>query len=230
VRREITAQIVWCYQALGRTAEACEEFLLIVRSDPQTIHFDCIPLAWVPGQPPVALERKAREWLDRKDLAVARLLGASHLLSSSVRQSALARLEELASESDARVAQLAAAQTWRAQVVSADDAQLRAWEAAVEAMPEPLRAGPYCVLARGWAQRGNPEQAALAWLRVPVVYPRHRVLAARALVESGRALEKLDRDRQAARLYDEAARMYPDTPSAAEARAALEAIGKEHAG
>ena len=56
VRRDILAQAVRCYDALGRPAEAGAFFLLLVGDDPDTQHFDCIPLGWVPGQPDAALE------------------------------------------------------------------------------------------------------------------------------------------------------------------------------
>jgi hypothetical protein len=53
VRRQITAQIVWCRQYLGETARAVEEFLSLVESDPDTPHFGCIPLAWIAAEPSI---------------------------------------------------------------------------------------------------------------------------------------------------------------------------------
>ena len=152
------------------------------------------------------------------------LLGASHLITTSARPAALNRLKQLALGMDGRIARLAQAQTWRAAVVTADARQLARWEAAIEAMPEPLRAGPYYVLGLGWAQRQAWEQAALALLRVPILYPQHRTVAARSLLDAGRSLEKLDRPHQAAGLYRELMKDYPNSRSATEARARLEEL------
>lgn len=222
VQREITAKMVWCCRALGDSESAGREFLGLVQDDPRTPYFSCIPLAWVPSQPPLGLEQAATEWLRLEQMPAAVLLGASHLMSTASRPKALDKLNRLAADPDGRIALLALAQTWRAAVVTADERQLADWQATIERMPESLRAGPYYVLGLARAQRQQWDGAALAWLRVPVLYPEHRVLAARSLVEAGRVLEGLGRSEQAARLYDEVVNRYSKTPSEAEARARLE--------
>jgi tetratricopeptide (TPR) repeat protein len=226
VRRQITAQMVWCYRALGRLEEAGEEFRVLVQSDPTTPYFACIPLAWMPSPASIILERTARQWLDQDEIPAAVLLGASHLMSTSSRAAALAKLKRLTTGTqDGRIAFLALAQTWRAAVVTADPEQIKAWNETIERMPESLCAGPYYVLGQAWAQRQAWEQAALAWLRIPILYAEHRELAARALLDAGHALEKLGQADQAARLYGELIRDYPDDPSAGEARAWLKETG-----
>ena len=93
-------------------------------------------------------------------------------------------------------------------------------------MPEPIAAGPYFLLGLARAQRQQPEQAALAVLRVAILYPQRRALAAQSLLEAGRVLEGLDRKQSALRLYRELIRDYPERARAvAEARARLEEIG-----
>ena len=222
VRREITAKMVWCCRALGESESAVGEFLILIQDDPRTPYFACIPLAWVPSQPSLSLERAAAEWLKRDQMPAAMLLGASHLMSTASRPKALDRLNRLATDPDGRIALLALAQTWRAAVVTADDRQLADWQATIERMPDSLRAGPYYVLGLARAQRQQWDGAALAWLRIPILYPAHRLLAARSLMDAGRALEKLGRFEQAARLYDEVVNRYSKTPSEAAARARLE--------
>jgi len=229
VRRQITAAMVWCYRALGRPELAAEEFLLLIRSDPQTLHFECIPLAWVPSQPSVVLEQSARQWLTRQEMPAAVLLGASQLMSTALRPAALARLRQLTADPDRRIAQLARAQTWRAAVVTADGEELAGWQTAVEEMPQPLRAGPYYVLGLAWAQRQDWEQAALAFLRVPILYPQHRSIAARSLIDAGQSLERTGGTGQAARLYRELIETYPETRSATEARNRLEELAAQGA-
>ncbi len=221
VRREILAQAVRCYDALGRPAEAGTFFLLLVEDDPATPHFDCIPLGWVPGPPDAALEQAARQWLN-SDQPAAVLLGASHLLSTSLRPKAAARLRELQHTTDPRVARLAEAQGWRVDGLQSTPAQRARWLRAIEAIPEALRAGPYFALGQAQAGAGEYEQAALSLLRVAIVYPRQRPLAARAALEAARALERTGHADHAARLYHELVDDYPDQPRiVAEAKSRL---------
>ncbi len=211
VRRDILAQAVRCYDALARPVEAGTFFLLLVADDPATRHFDCIPLGWVPSQPDAALEQAARQWLD-SDQPAAVLLGASHLLSTSLRPRAVARLGELHTAADPRIATLAEAQRWRVDGRQSTPQQHAGWLRAIEAMPEPLRAGPYYALGQAQAAAGTHEQAALSLLHVAIVYPRHRPLAARATLEAAHALEQLGQADHAARLYRELIDDYQDQP------------------
>ncbi len=221
VRREILAQAVRCYEALARPAEAGTIFLLLVEDDPSTQHFDCIPLGWVPGPADPALEQAARGWM-ASDRPVAVLLGASHLLSTSVRPQAAARLRELRDAPDPRIATLAEAQQWRVDGVRSTPAERARWALAVEAMPELLQAGPYFALGQAQAQAGEHEQAALSLLRVAIVYPRRRTLAARAALEAARSLEHIGQAEHAERLYEEILQEYKDQPRVvAEARSRL---------
>ena len=224
VRRQIIAQIVWCYRALDQPRRAGEMFLLLIPNDPNTPHFGCIPLAWIARQAPSELEPAARDWLKRPEPA-ARLLGASHLLAGRDRPAALSELGRLAAGADRRVAYLALAQTWRTELVTASAEQVDGWSRAVERMPEPIAAGPYFVLGRARAQQQQPEQAALVLLRVAILYPQHRWLAAQSLLEAGRSLAQLDRTSGALRLYREVIGTYPEqTRAVAEAQSRLEEL------
>jgi len=223
VRRRIIARMVRCYSSLNQPAAAGETFLLLIRGDPKTPYLDCIPLAWVSRQPDPALEQSARLWVVRSEPAAV-LLGASYLLVGRNRAAALSKLKTLAAESEGPIAQLALAQTWRAAVPTVDERQLVAWRRTIENMPEPLAAGPYFVLGRGLSQMKQWEQAALAMMRVPILYPQQRSLSAQALLDAGRCLERLERTKQAVHLYRELMREYPETRPIAEARARMEAI------
>jgi len=228
VRREITAQIVGCYRALERPERAGAEFLdVLIAADPHTPHFACIPLAWMPTQPSLAVERAAAEWIRRDDEPAAVLLGASHLVSTSERGAALDRLSRLATDPDERIARLAYAQTWRAVVVTADRPQRDRWRASIEAMPAALRAGPYYVVGLAEAHHQRWEAAALAWLRVPILHPDHRLLAAQSLVDAGRSLERLGQADGAVGLYREVVERFPNTPAENEARGRLRQMNGE---
>ncbi len=227
VRREILAQMVRCYRATQRIELAARSFLMLLQSDPQTPDFDCIPLAWVTEQPSPAVEQAAQSLLANAEPAAA-LIGASYLMSTSSRTQALGRLRRLAGEADPRIALLAAAQLWRAAAATADAAQVDAWQQTVERIPEPLRAGPYYVLGQARMRRGQWEQAALALMRAPLLYPGDRRLAAASLVGAGRALEQLGRRDKALRLYRELLQTYPEqTRAVDEARQQLQKAGQE---
>ncbi len=208
-RLRIITGSVRCYQALDRPELAGEAFLLLVRDDPQTPQFNCIPLAWLPRRPSVSLEQTAGKWLGRNE-PTSQLLGASHLLTTVNRSQAMATLRRLAVGSDRRVAQLAMAQTWRTTLTTADDEQLDAIEQTIRRMPERFTAGPYFVLGRAYLQRQQWEKAALALLHVPILYPLQRPLAAQSLADAGRAMEQLGQTDQAVRLYRELIRTYPE--------------------
>ena len=117
---------------------------------------------------------------------------------------------------------MAQAQIWRAQVTVADASQLAGWQQAIAQMPEAVRAGPYFLLGQAWARQGQSDKAALALLRVPLVYPENRALAARSLLEAGRCLADAGRRDEAAGLYREALEKYPETSAAADARTRLD--------
>ncbi len=226
VRRRILAAQVRCYRALDQLDLAGATFLLLVSDDPETLDFDCIPLAWATRPLPVALEDAARGWMQREEPA-AKLLGASHLLTSGARQTAIARLRRLSTDPDRRIAQLATAQGWRATVTMAEESDVDSWQRMIQQMPEPLAAGPYYVLGLARLQRGHFERAALALMRVPILYPNQRRLAGRSLLEAGRALEQLGRIKQAAGLFRELITNYPeDQRLVAEAKSRLETLGQ----
>ena len=227
MRRQIMAQLVWCHRATGQLQIAGREFRSVIWEDANSPYLSSIPLTWIASQPPGTLEQAAKSWLNLEKEPAMVLLGASHLLSTSAQAVALDRLERLAVTAEPPVNQLALAQTWRVSVVTADARQLAAWEDTIRRMPEPLRAGPYYVLGLGRARQNDWEEAALALMRVPILYRRHHVLAARSLLDAGQSLEKLDRRSQAARLYNEVLGDFAQTPSAAEARVRSEGLRTE---
>lgn len=221
VRREITAEIVWCCRALGQLSAAAGEFLLLVRADPATPYFDCIPLAWYPSAQSAQLDQDARNWIRQESIPAAVLLGASYLLPTELGGAAIDRLQKLSTGADKTIAQLALTQTWRTAVISADAAKITSWERNLESLPPRLRAGGYYVVGQGWARLGEWEKSALALMRIPILYPRDRQLAAQALLDSGMALERLQRRDEALGLYRELLKDYPESPRVAEAQARL---------
>ena len=226
VDREITARIVWCYRALGQPTFAAAEFLLLVRADPATPYFDCIPLSWFSSFRSQSMEQAAQGWLREETMPAAVLLGASYLLHTQHASTALAKLQALAKSKDKNVASLARAQAWRPTVISVQASQVGRWQQMVEEMPEELRAGPYYVIGQGWARAKELENAALALIRIPILYPNHRELAARALYDAAAALGKVSRQQEANRLYGELIQKYPESPLVADAQGRLKAASE----
>jgi TolA-binding protein len=110
----------------------------------------------------------------------------------------------------------------------ADAAELERWREILTKIPEDLRGGPYFALGRALAANGQSEAAAIALMRVPILYAGDsRRLSAAALLYAGRELTKIDRTEEAASLYREILRDYAKTPAAADANAQLKRLSAE---
>jgi tetratricopeptide (TPR) repeat protein len=228
VRRMIVARLIAAEREQNRWEAAAEQFLVLLREDPATPYFAAAPLAWTSIDVTPTLQTKGQRWLDDRTSAAAALLGASYLLSTPARADAVRRLRELTLDGDPRIALSAEAQLWRADAVTADASKIAGWERTIEKIPEPLRAGPYLTVGRTWSLRKEPERAALALLRVPILYgdaePR---LAAEALWTAGQALERLTQPEQAARLYRELLRDFPQAVVAGPAQERLKELAAQ---
>ncbi|MCL4204509.1 MAG: hypothetical protein KJ000_18645 [Pirellulaceae bacterium] len=224
-QRQMLADSVSCLKALGRIEQAGEAFMRLVQSDPETMWFGRIPLNWQSVQPSPQLETRATLWLKSTDSEIAPLIGASWLLATRHRAAAMDVLQRLAARGERRVASLATAQRWRTLTATVDEAELQRWSELVEKMPREVRAGAYFTLAQGLAARGQSERAALAWLRIPLLYAdEDRGLAAVALLNAARELERIGDKQEAASLYREILRDYAGTSSATQATARLESL------
>ncbi len=222
VRRQMLARMVECHQALGQYAQAGDFFLLLIKDDPQTLHFASIPLPWLAVEMTPPLEQKAQQWLTTEGQPIAQLLGASFLLLTSKQSSPLAMLKQLATSKDPQLSSLAEAQSWRATVASTSVEQLAAWNRRIESFPSELGAGPYFIVGRALSNRGKHEEAALALMHVPILYPQSRPLAAESLWLAGQALARRGDGVESRLLFRELVTRYPESPSAETARASLE--------
>ena len=202
MRRQILAQMVWCLRGMQDIPRAGDTFLLILQSDPHTQYFAAMPLNWLDGQRPAGIAQRSNEWLTAKPPA-ARLLGASWLLATEDRGQAVSTLQALQHNADPRIAILAEAQLWRTQTVTANGDDTAHWQQLIRRLPVPLRAGPYWVLGRTLARQGQHPQAALAFLRAPILDREQRNLAAHCLLAAGDALVHAGDHSGARRIYDE---------------------------
>lgn len=223
VRRKIMAALVACYAETSRFDLAGDEWLAIVASDPTTLHYDVVPIAWQALPPDAALQARAAAWLNSK-APPAQILGASWLLGGAQRSEATAALDGLVTSKtvDPRVRSLAQIQLWRTKLVSAKLDEVQRWQGTVEQMPREVRAGGYFVVGEALARLDQPEGAALALLRIPLVYNQQRGMAADALLAAAKQQEKLGHREEAAGLYREVVSGYSRTLAAGEAKAKLE--------
>jgi tetratricopeptide (TPR) repeat protein len=216
--RRVMAELAGTYLEAGRIDNAGDEFMGIVASDPATQYYDVIPIAWRAAAPDAALEARASAWLGAR-APLARLLGASWLLAGAQRGQAIAALEEVARDSDPRLAALAACQLWRTRLVAARPADVATWQAQLERMPSEVQAAGWYILGDLWVRQNQPEKAALAYLKVPILHRRQRAMAADALLAAGKQLEKLGQTAAAMGLYREVLRDFAHLPVAREAEA-----------
>lgn len=224
-QREILAQMICCLRQLERIEQAAEFFLRLVQSDPETIWFGRIPLSWQAVQPSPSLEKRAQQWMQNTDSPAARLIGASWLLPTRHRAAAIETLQRLSSQGQVRIASLATAQLWRTQTATVEELELQRWGDLLQKMPREVRPGALYVYGQALAARGHRERAALAWLRIGLLYADHdRSLAAWGLLSAGRELERSGDHQQAASLYREIVRDYGGTTTARQATARLESL------
>ncbi|MGB9689913.1 tetratricopeptide repeat protein [Thermogutta sp.] len=228
-QREIAAQIVRCYHALGDYVRAGEEFVdRLIALDPQSPFVWCAPLAWFSEETLALVEPRARDWLN-SDVAWVQLLGASYLIDSPASAQAVKVLEGLRSSSDKTVALLASAQLWRRGWPSVQPEQLSQWENAIEELPDRLKAGPCYLLGLAWKQQKVFDRAMVWFLKPPLLWPENRRVAARCLWEAAELAGKLaatappgsadgtDYQYEHQALLKELVRTFPETPWAARA-------------
>ena len=220
VLRQMAARRIWCYRSLGQIVNAVSMFRSLVGSDGSTPYFNAIPLTWFGGIVDARVEREAENWRSASQ-AEMKLIGASWSLAGRQRSSATQTLQKLAADIDPRIATLATAQLWRLEIAAANVSQTDAWAEQIRRIPRSLRAGPYLVLGMALAQQEKHQEAALAALRVPILYPDARDLSGRALLFAGRTLARANRNRQARGLYREVMAKHEGTRLAVEAQQLL---------
>lgn len=220
--RQLSAELTVALLERGEPHLAGDEFLTITAADPATHLFDAIPLAWRSDRVDGGPIATAGGWLG-SEMATARLLGASWLLTSEHRAEAIAALERLRTSADRRIAAAAEIQLWRTQFVTARPDEIARWKQAAGKVPAELRGVAWYLIGEALVRHDQAEDAALAYLQTALSYNRQRAMAADALVAAADQLEKLDRRDQAANLYREVLRDYSKSAAAVAARAKLEA-------
>lgn len=223
VQREINAMRIRCAIQQDDLLTASMRFIDLTRRDPNTIHFNLIPLVWSPRELRDSWQQYAKVWL-AEDSDIARLIGASFMLDSqSLRPFAEAELRRLSIVPHMKISSLARAQRWRSKLKSASltESEVKSWATQIKSMPADVRGGPYYLLGRGLIRQQHFERGAAALLWVPLVHSEDHHLAARACVEAAKALQRVGQTDHARRLYEEATTRFADTTFAQDARSAL---------
>jgi len=223
VQRMMLASLLRCYQATVRHDEAGRLFAQLVEADPKTPYLDTIPLAWSTGQR--AGDRQITTWMSSRQHAV-RLLGASYALSTPRRELAIKVLEQLTADENSTLRRLAQAQIWRTRIPQPND-DVDDWESVIQQLPASLQAGPYYVWGQALAVTGQHERAALAQMRVRILFDASPPLAAEAMLQAGKSLAALENFEDASRVYAEIITDFPKTDAAAEAKQHIETLNSQ---
>lgn len=223
-QRQLRQQLIVCHHELGEITAAGDEFLLLVASDPSTLAWNLAPLAWTTSQVPPDVELRAEKWIAARNNPAAQLLGASWLLPTSKRGTAIATLQALASNptpADPRISAQAEMQLWRTKIVTAKAADIANWQQAIDQVPSEIRSGPLFILADALAYTKQTEAAALAYLKIPLLYDTCRPLCADALLAAARQEHLRGQTTAAVRLLQELQKKYPLSTAAEESKADL---------
>lgn len=228
VRREILAAQVKCALWNGDYALAISRFFPIAASDPDTFHYNLVPLCWSDDDPPAKIRFEAREWTAPAASPLSKLIGASWLLTAPDATSEVEQiLRKLSREPDIRIQRLAQMQSWRLKLRNngqVDPDEITRWDHFVEELPVELRGGSYFVIGQAWKQRKEHERAARAFLWLPLVFDTDRWLCSKACFEAAESLSAIGDSIQSASLYSEVVFRYGDTPWGTKAEAAWKAL------
>ena len=96
------------------------------------------------------------------------------------------------------------------------------WQRQLAEFPATARAGPYFLVAQALERLGQRDEAALAYLRLPIHFAGHRRLSARALLATAPLLQPWEQ-RSATTVLRELADHYGESPEAEQAKRLLAA-------
>ena len=217
VQQIITAELAQCFDAIGKTEEAVIEVLRLYQDDPQTRFFHLVPLPWLLNAPYPPDGRMGKKMLQSKNSFLA-LISSSLLLTGAERENAIQRLQQLTSNPDPRIAQLATTQLWRNEFLTADKNTVERWKRQMDRLPDKLRAGPLIMLAEAQSRVGDTDAAVINFMKLPILYPEKKSLCALSLFRCSEILEDNGQAKLAGSLQQELLQNYPASQFAERAR------------
>ena len=206
-KRIVRAKLIDAYLTIEKPEAAVLQFLEILREDPQTRFLYAAPLPWAGSGS--ALVQQSEAWLNARDPAT-QLIGAGWSLAGPNRKKAQQVLLSLSKDIDPRIRCLAIGQLWRARA-NVSGKQTEVWQGLVDKMPREYRAGPTFVLANVQAQCQKTDEALINFMRIPILYPKQRYLAAAALYRSAKMLHNGGKSAKGQSLINELVSKYPET-------------------
>ena len=220
-RRIILTDMVQMHHALQQDEQAGDLALALLKSDPAG-SLTNLPIAWFPTSS--VSKTKATEWMRQKSLAAV-LLGVSYLLSTDQRTNAIQKLRTTASlTKDPRVLALAESLFWRSQLATVKREDVTRWQSRLKKMPREDRAGAYFILAEAYSATDQPDAAALAYARIPILYKTNRPLVARALLQAGKVTVTTGHKDEAKTFLRELIREYSESEDKLEAELLLKKL------
>ncbi len=166
-----------------------------------------------PTQPTPSFERTAADWIRGDKSPWSALVGASFLLGAREQPAALEKLKRLTASDAPGVVWLAQAQLcaprWRPKATR-DSSSICSRSIIAR---RHCGSGPYFLVGMALLKK-RPEEASLALMHLPILYPRERQLAAAALLSVGELFEQRRQTAAAARIYRELVDQYSGSPEA----------------
>ncbi len=208
VQHEILAGMIQCLRGTENNSKAIRLFAEIVAADPETRFYFLIPLEWTAARGGKPADDDTARWMN-SDNSTLKLIGSSWRMSGASRSAAIESLKALAQDTDPRVAHLANAQLWKANALTAGESEISRWQRQIDLMPNALRAGPWFVLAEAQSRNNLFDDAAINFMRIPILYPANRALVAPALYQAGKVLQNAQRKAEATNVWSELVRDYP---------------------
>ena len=225
VKRRLLERVIWCYRNTGKDADACRMFERLIKEDPNTPYLACIPLLWPTKQCPTDVKAIVASWLRNEQPATKRLVAASWLLVNN-RSQAMSALRELGKDPSKSISSLAVAQLWRAELLTLKESRLSWWQEQLESTPAELRAGSYYLLGKSLAKFGQQDEATLAFLRVPTMFPDAVSLGQMSLAEGGAILQSQNHRQEAINAFQSSLELDANSSLGRAAKSALAELTK----
>ncbi|MCA9049500.1 MAG: hypothetical protein KDA89_12275 [Planctomycetaceae bacterium] len=200
----------------GNRSDAVRRIEMIAERDPRTRHLSSLPLVWDHRLPS---ERRLMMTIRdlRSESAVRRLCAASSLLQTEEHlQESVSVLQRLRRTSGViRLSELAETQLWRLSIIKTEptDPLLDVHQDRVRELPPAAQPGPQFVVACRLRLRFRYDEAALGFLRLPLVGCDDNALTEAALQEAVLCLEAAGRTADAQRYQAELHQRQTPRPS-----------------
>jgi tetratricopeptide (TPR) repeat protein len=228
VQREILAHLVRAALQRGDYVTAATRIEKIFSSDEHTQHLELLPAIWTTKVLNPSQIRNGAELLV-SDSDIAQFVGASILLEQSgFEETAKTALLTIQTSGHRRLKLLAEAQLWRLEFANSEFPvyTIDKWKRHIERLPTELRGGPYFLLARAYQFKLLRDDAALTYLRIPVLYDHDRLLAAEASLAAADVLRSGGRNQESLTIYRELVARYQGTEAARKADAILKSFAE----